>query len=92
MKNAYVRNVALICPTCGGDQFSFVSSGDGARDLQSCSGCGREITRAELIRENSENIDEHMKEVASEVKADAANMLKKQLAVAFKGSKFIKIK
>lgn len=52
----------------------------------------REITRDELIRENSENISEHVNEIKKEVTNDIANELKKQLASAFKGSKFIKVK
>jgi hypothetical protein len=44
------------------------------------------------MRENSENIDEHVKEIGKEVTEDLGRELKKQLAVAFKGSKFIKIR
>lgn len=48
--------------------------------------------RDELIRENSENMDEQVKEIGKEVAEDLALELKKQLASAFKKSKFIKIK
>lgn len=88
----YNRSVTLLCPTCGGTQFSPASPEDIESEIQKCEGCGREITRDELIRENSENIDEHLNEIKKEVTKDLASELKKQLAAAFKGNKFIKIK
>lgn len=88
----YNRSVILLCPTCGGSQFSPVSPDNVESELQKCAACGREITRDELIRENSENIDEYVNEIKKEVAKDVANELKKQLEAAFKGSKFIKIK
>lgn len=88
----YTRSVTLLCPTCGSTQFSPVAPDNIESELQQCASCGREITRDELIRENSENIDEHVKEIGHEVANDLALELKKQLASAFKGSKFIKVK
>jgi predicted RNA-binding Zn-ribbon protein involved in translation (DUF1610 family) len=88
----YNRSVTLLCPTCGGTQFSPVSPDNTESELQKCASCAREITRDELIRENSENISEHVNEIKKEVTNDIANELKKQLASAFKGSKFIKVK
>jgi predicted RNA-binding Zn-ribbon protein involved in translation (DUF1610 family) len=88
----YNRSVTLLCPTCGGTQFSPTSPDNIESKLQRCVSCGREITREELIRENSENIDEHIKELEKEVTKDVADELKKQLASAFNGSKIIKIK
>lgn len=88
----YNRSVKLLCPTCGGSQFSPVSPDDIESEIQKCTTCGREITRDELIRENSENIDEHLNEMKNEVINDVASELKKKLATAFKGSNFIKLK
>lgn len=88
----YNRSVTLLCPTCGGTQFSPASPDNIESELKKCESCGREITRDELIRENSENIDEHMNEIKKEVTKDLADELKAKLASAFKGSKFIKIK
>lgn len=88
----YNRSVTLLCPTCGGTQFSPVSPDDIESEIQKCASCGREITSDELIRENSENIDEHLNEIKKEVAKDVVSELKKQLAFAFKGSNFIKIK
>lgn len=88
----YNRSVTLLCPTCGGTQFSPASPDNIESELQKCASCGREITRDELIRENSENIDEHMNEIKNEVTKDLANELKKQLSSAFNGSKFITVK
>ena len=88
----YNRSVTLICPTCGGTQFSSSEPSNSESELLTCASCGRELTRDELIRENSENIDEHVKEIGKEVTEDFGRELKKQLAAAFKGSKSIKIK
>ena len=88
----YNRSVALLCPTCGCTEFNSAEGNDSESELLSCARCGREITHDELIRENSENIDEHVKEIEKEVTEDLAGELKKQLAAAFKGNKFIKIK
>lgn len=88
----YKRSISLLCPTCGNTQLSSSTANDPESELLTCASCGREITRDELIRENSENVDEHVKEIGKEVAKDFALELKKQLASAFKGSKFIKIK
>jgi len=88
----YIRSIALLCPTCGCTQFSSSEHNDSETTLLTCASCGREISRDELIRENSENIDEHVKEMSKEVTEDLGRELKKQLAAAFKGNKYIKIK
>jgi hypothetical protein len=46
----------------------------------------------ELMRENSENIQEHADELAKQAAADLGNELKKSLQDTFKNSNFIKIK
>ena len=56
-----------------------------------CASCGREMTKDELMRENSENIQEHADEIAKQA-ADLGNELKKSLQDTFKNSNFIKIK
>lgn len=88
----YNRSVPLLCPTCGSTQFSPVFPDDAESDLQKCISCGREITRDDLIRENSENINEHMNEIKEEVFEDVGKEIKKRLELAFKGNKFIKVK
>ena len=86
------RSVALFCPTCGCTQFSSSEPINTETELVTCTSCGRELTRDELIRENSENINEHVKAVGKEVTEELGQELKKQLAAAFKGNKFIKVK
>lgn len=88
----YNRSIALLCPTCGNTQVASSKPEDGESELLMCASCGREIIRDELIRENSENIDGHLKEIGKEATENLALELKKQLTSAFKGSKFIKIK
>lgn len=88
----YNRSVTLLCPTCGSSQFSQSDENEPDTALVTCASCGRELTKAELIRENTENIDEHVKEIGEQVVEDLQHELKKSLAAAFKGSKFIKVK
>lgn len=88
----YNRSITLLCPTCGCTQFNTSEKNNSESELFICASCSREITRDELIRENSENIDEHVIEIGKEVTEDLGRELKKQLVSAFKGSKFIKVK
>lgn len=88
----YNRTVPLHCPTCGSSNFSQPDEAELETALMTCASCGREITKADLIRENTENIDEHAKEIKVQVVEDFQRQLKQSLADAFKGNKFIKVK
>lgn len=93
MKNKnYNRNINLLCPTCGCSQFSFENGVDETIEIAKCASCGREVTKDELIHENSENISEHVKEIGKNVTDDIAKHLRESLKNAFKGSKNIRIK
>lgn len=82
----YNRSVTLLCPTRGGTQFLSVSSDSMESELHRRASCSRQITRDELIRENRENIDEHVNEIRMEITKDLADQLKKQLASVFKAA------
>ena len=86
------RSVSLLCPTCGGSQFERNQGVDETIELAKCASCGREMTKDELIRENSENISEHVKEMGKEITRDLADELRQTLRRSFGGSKFIQIK
>ncbi len=86
----YNRSISLQCPTCGSTQFA--SSDDESSEIVTCASCGRELTRDELLRENSENISEHVKEIESQVVKDVEKELKDTLTKAFEGNKYIQIK
>lgn len=73
----YNRSVTLICPTCGGTQFEYDKGVDETIELVKCLSCNRELTKDELIRENSENISENVKEISNEIVNDAAKALRK---------------
>lgn len=93
MKSAkYDRRISLLCPTCGSSQFEFDEGVDEAIEMLKCASCGRELTKDELIQENSENISEHAKEIGQEVVKDFAEDMRKSLKKAFRGSKNIRIK
>lgn len=90
--NKYARNIELVCPTCGGSQFEYGDDIEDDEENVRCIGCDRVLTKAELIEANSENIDEHAKEIGKEAVADLAKKMKKDLRKAFKGNKNIKFK
>ncbi|MDD2903068.1 MAG: hypothetical protein PHU44_11615 [Syntrophales bacterium] len=88
----YTRKLAMVCPTCGGDQFQYEKGVDETIQVVRCACCEREMTKDELMRENSENISAHMEEIGQEALKDAAKEIKQMLKDAFKGSDFIKVK
>lgn len=88
----YSRSVALLCPTCGGSSFETHCGAGEALRMTKCVSCGREATRDDLIRENSENISINVKELGAEITRDFAEEMRKTLKNAVRGSKFIKIK
>lgn len=83
------RTIALQCPTCGGGSFQ---SETGEDTEVKCVQCGRVIERDDLLRENSENIQENLEDMKSDVEKDIARQMRKALQDAFKGNKNIKIK
>ena len=84
----YDRSIPMQCPTCGATDFAYTEGSE----LVKCASCGREITRDELMHDNSENVQEHTDEIAKQAAGDFGKELKRSLQDAFKGSKFIKIK
>jgi len=88
----YQRRISLHCPTCGSTQYEFSCGVDETIELVKCASCGRELTKDELLRENSENIHEHVREISEQVKEDVAKELRESLKKAFKGNKNFRIK
>jgi len=88
----YNRSITLLCPTCGGTMFEFEHGVDETIEIATCVKCGRELLKDELIRENEENISEHVEEIGKEVVKDMADELRKSFKNAFRGSKNIKFK
>lgn len=88
----YERNVPLYCPTCGSTQFEYDKTLENSHAKVHCISCDREMAEDELIHENAENIDEHMKEIGRQAEDDIAKKMKKSLKKAFKSNKNIKVK
>ena len=84
------RTVQLLCPTCGATDFECLP--EEPESLLKCVGCGRETTRDDLISENSENLEEHKKELIADVKKDIEKDLRDSLRKAFSGSRNIRFK
>ncbi len=53
------RQINLLCPTCGGDQFEYDTGDPQNAALFTCASCGREIQREDLLDENQELISNH---------------------------------
>lgn len=88
----YQRSIGLQCPTCGCTDYEYEQGVDETIELAKCASCGRELTKDELIHENSENIHEHASEIGKKVTEDLAKELKESLRKAFRGNKNIRIK
>lgn len=78
----YNRNIAMLCPICGNDQFSTI---DNVEDLQEapdetriqCSDCKKILTKAELLESNQHIIDANIKEVEKDLMKNIEKKLKK---------------
>ncbi len=88
------REVTLVCPTCGSDQFEYDEEEmeAEAEAIVTCAGCGLHLTRDELIEENAANLEAHAKEVAEEAIGESVKDFQRSLRVAFRGSKNIELK
>lgn len=93
MKNKkYQKNVSMLCPTCGCSTYEYEQVVDETTEIVKCASCGRELTKDELINENSENINEHVSEMGEEIETDIAKELRASLKKAFRGNKNFRIK
>jgi uncharacterized Zn finger protein (UPF0148 family) len=88
MSNNLRREVALLCPTCGSNQFRF----EQGSEFVECDSCQRRLQKDELVRENQEAIQEGGRELAREAIGVAQKEFKESLRRAFAGSKYIKIR
>ena len=89
-KGKYVRRVNLLCPTCGNSMFEYEHGVDETIEIVSCASCGQEMTKDQLIQDNSENISEYVTEIGQEVKRDFIGEFRKNLRKTFRGNKNIK--
>jgi len=84
---SYNKQVALLCPVCGNDQFESLDldiEGDDLIDAVDeirfrCSDCGAVLTKEELISENREKISIGIGEVEDSIIRDIETELKKEL-------------
>lgn len=67
----FSREVTLLCPTCGNDQFEYPDeSEEQALDekiLYKCTDCGSEYTKAELLELNQEVINNHIEAIEADI-------------------------
>lgn len=82
----YDRTIEMLCPTCGGTQFSDTEAGDEVP--VTCSACGLKLSRDELRQANDANVSAHVDEVKKEIVSD----LQKMVRDAFRGNKNFRIK
>lgn len=88
MSRKYDRNVPILCPTCGGTQFSY-SDIEADVPMLTCTSCGRQMPKDDLLRENSESTSLHVEDIKKEFKEDVTkqvrDMLKKTFGKNFRG-------
>ena len=84
MKN-YDREVSMLCPVCGNDQFSLlnqeyedIDTAPGVAKIQ-CSDCKSIYTKNELLEANAEIIDTAIEEAIQEIASDLEKDFKKAL-------------
>jgi hypothetical protein len=83
----YNRAVSLLCPVCGYDQFK----NDDA-DVRECVNCGRRLGTEELIEENAEVLDGHLREIGREAVKDLTKEFRGALKRSLRGNKHIKLR
>jgi len=84
----YNRTINLLCPVCGNTEMEYSDDAD----VVKCVGCGKELTKDELIQENGVSIDAHVDKIKNELTKDIQKEFENILKNAFKGSKNIRIK
>lgn len=82
MKKEYSMNINLKCPVCA--DLDFVVEDD----KYVCNSCGVIYDHAELIEQNTEEIDLSKKELIDQFKKD----FQRELVQTFKNSKVFKVK
>lgn len=76
------KNVNLLCPLCGNDQFKSLSGEFSEEDsddnvLLRCSDCGSVYNKEELIEGNSEVLNNAVEEMADEIMAEIEREFRK---------------
>ncbi|WP_054546850.1 ECs_2282 family putative zinc-binding protein [Vibrio splendidus] len=71
------RQISMLCPTCGYKDFSFDEHDENG--LITCTQCERQMTRVDLVAENSELIAENQNEIAKEAQNQIEAEIKKCL-------------
>lgn len=88
----YTKSVPMLCPTCGCSDYEIEEGVDQTIEIMKCASCGRTLSKDELIRENSENINAHLQETAAEAQKEIIKKFKDDLRKTFKNNKYITIK
>ncbi|MGE0052953.1 MAG: hypothetical protein AB7S74_01980 [Hyphomicrobium sp.] len=91
-QDKYLREIEILCPVCGSSSFEVNAAVDGLVEMTKCASCGREATKDELLRDSSENLAEHVKEMGSEILKDTVAEMRASMRKALRGSKYIKFR
>ena len=79
------KEINLICPVCGNDQFSSLDVPIGELkdgfeiNRVQCSDCHRIFTKEELLNENQERIDSEVEQITDDITKQLDKEIKKML-------------
>ncbi|UWQ32213.1 hypothetical protein K3555_16875 [Leisingera sp. M527] len=77
MKNDYSRSIAMLCPTCGSDEFSFDNDLTETERTYECTSCGMEFTHEDIMDQNQDTISRAVEGMKKEIVADIRKDFKK---------------
>lgn len=84
MKDNYGESIQLACPTCGHLDFEYDEKDSNPEQIMTCSECGLELTKNELVESNGERIENEVEKIKEQVIKDAEKEIMKSLSKMFK--------
>lgn len=83
------RSIEINCPVCADNMFQH---NEDENSLIVCNSCSTEFTRDELKEANTENIEQHKKEMVDKAINEVKKQFQKDIKNIFKNSKNFKVK
>lgn len=88
----YNRTLEIHCPTCTSTHFKIVGNIDDDFAIMTCASCGLSMTKADLLKANSENTEAHLDEIKKQAIQDIRDKLRNTFKSTLRNSKNITFK